>query len=622
MFVVVFAMTAAGLGEELEVNVSWGKPHHSIGDTVVIAFSCRIADNYHLYGNPLGPGIGKPLKLTVEGAEGVAWIEARKSAARRFQPDVGAWVWAYEKEAVFFIIGILKSTGEKSQTAGAVTIDALMCHTACVPIVKKIPFAIPLGTSRTAYPFANDIEMRSLYAAATPMEFSTTAAVIHGGGGAALFPGIDVTALQTKQKQQWDYEPVEEKAPAPDASKSEQGAMSLLTAIILAFIAGIILNAMPCVLPVLGIKILTFSQAASAGRREAILRSMVFGAGMLFVFIILATLAAFAGYSWGQQFQNPAILAGIIAFIVAFSLGMFDAYTINVPSSIATMERTAASRGLIGEFGRGVFATILATPCSGPFLGATLAWTLTQPTHVIYAVFIALGAGMAFPYILLSSSSRMMRLVPKPGRWMDDFKHVMGFLLLGFGIYLMKGLSKEMVLGTIGLCVSIAFGIGLYSRFAPFGARFVHRISVGAAALLCIAAGGYVSFRQLAVSQSPGHWEAFSPQRLQDAHMTGRHAIANFTASWCMNCQYNKLRVLNSKEIRRLIEQKDIFLLEVDLTGSNPDGESLMQFLGSRSVPFLAVFPGDDPYHPIIMRDILNKRRLAEVLKGLADKED
>ncbi len=186
----------------------------------------------------------------------------------------------------------------------------------------------------------------------------------------------------------------------------------------------------------------------------------------------------------------------------------------------------------------------------------------------------------------------------------------------------MKGLSREMMLGTAGLCVSLALGIGLYTRIAPFGSKAARRAAAAAAGLLVCVVGGYVSFAPLRSGSLEREWQAFSPQVLEEAHMTGRHVMANFTASWCMNCQYNKLRVLNSAQIRRLIDEKQMVRLEVDLTNKNPEGESLMEHLGSRSVPFLAVFPGDDPYRPIIMRDILSTARLAHVLEGLPGKEE
>jgi thiol:disulfide interchange protein len=404
--------------------------------------------------------------------------------------------------------------------------------------------------------------------------------------------------------------------------------MNLPVAVVLAFLAGLILNVMPCVLPVLGIKILAFAEGRARSRRETVLRSGAFAAGMMAVFVGLATLAAVAGFSWGQQFQTPAMLAGIVILIVIFALGMFDTYIIPVPSRLAALGETGG-KGYLGDGLKGMFTTILATPCSGPLLGATLAWTLRQPTMVIYAVFIAIGAGMALPYVLLASSSRLARLLPKPGPWMEDFRRVMGFLLLGFAVYLMTGLPRDMVVSTVGLCVAVAFALFLYGRVAPFGTGPGRKAAGAATALLIVAFGWYVmvdlwygsiSERARASTARTIRWEPFTPKRLTEAHMSGRHVVIDFTAAWCMNCQFNKVSVLHSDKVAGLIEEKEVLALKADITRHNAAAESLLHHLGSRSVPFFALFPGDDPYRPIVMRDILRKKRVVEALEGLAER--
>ena len=164
------------------------------------------------------------------------------------------------------------------------------------------------------------------------------------------------------------------------------------------------MNVMPCVLPVLGIKILSFSEIRQSSRKMAFVKSLVFSAGMLSIFLVLASLASFANFSWGEQFRNPSVLVVIIAVIVIFALGMFDLFMIQVPSSIAQMGVKKRS-GLTGDFFNGMFASILATPCSGPLLGATLAWTLTQKPLIIFTIFTSIGLGMAFPYICSHSTA-------------------------------------------------------------------------------------------------------------------------------------------------------------------------------------------------------------------------
>jgi thiol:disulfide interchange protein DsbD len=297
-----------------------------------------------------------------------------------------------------------------------------------------------------------------------------------------------------------------------------------------------------------------------------------------------------------------------------------------VPSSVSTLEKKSGS-GLFGDFFKGMFATILATPCSGPFLGATLAWTLTQPALIVFTVFTSIGLGMASPYVLFSSSRRLAKLIPKPGSWMKDFKNLMGFLLLGMAIYLMIGLPQDMILSTIGLCLFLSFAIGVYSRFSPWGSNIVRKTVTGIIALFIIVSGVYLCFgilynsfshesASIAESKSDG-WVPFSPELIKNAHARGQNIMIDFTANWCMNCQYNEVMVLYTEDVNRLAKEKNILTIKADFTRKDPQIKSLLENLGSRSVPFLAVFSGDNPYEPVVMRDILDKTRLVRVLKNL-----
>jgi thiol:disulfide interchange protein DsbD len=426
----------------------------------------------------------------------------------------------------------------------------------------------------------------------------------------------DLSVHSDLKNPEWDYSPVEKKIE-----------FNLFLAIFFGFIAGIILNVMPCVLPVLGIKILSFAQSTHARRRDVLLRSGMFSLGIMIVFMVLASLASFANFSWGEQFQKPQVLVGIIVLIVIFALGMFDIFTFAVPGVIGGMERKSGD-GLLGDLFRGMFATVLATPCSGPLLGATLAWTLTQNPTVVFTVFASIGLGMAFPYILFSVSRRLARLIPKPGNWMKDFKYFMGFILLGMAVYLMIGLPSDMLISTIGLCLVLSFAVWGFARFAPWGSSLMRRIFV-ALIMLTVSVGGiyfnFVTLYSLVATDSETsnleqkEWVPFSPKLLKDAHANGTSVMIDFTANWCMNCQYNKVTVLRSKKIRDLISDKKILTMKADLTRPNQQIESLLDHLGSKSVPFLAVFPADKPFEPIVMRDLLNKNALVSVLEHLSE---
>jgi|WetSurMetagenome_2_1015567.scaffolds.fasta_scaffold00378_8 thiol:disulfide interchange protein len=605
--------------QDLSSDITLDKSSYSPGDTVIAVLHVVIPEKFHLYGNPLGPGIGKPAKLRVYSHGGIRWIGGFKTRPKRFYPEIGEWVWAYEKEAWFFLKGVLDAKAPTT-IEGTVFFDGLVCATSCLPVSIEKDFTVEVGNAAPGPSFGSAPNLRVLFGQAENMDFQALSSK-QPPAQAAPSSGQLTFAIPPPSPREappaWDYEPIENKV-----------SLNLLLALLFGFIAGLILNVMPCVLPVIGIKILSLANAGGASRKAALLRSLAFAGGMMLVFMALATLASFAHLSWGQQFQSPWFLLALIVLTVVFALGLFDVYVLVVPNSISTLSRKSDS-GYAGEFLRGMFATLLATPCSGPFLGATLAWTLTQPTPVIFLVFASIGTGMAFPYVVLSASRTLARLVPRPGKWMEDFKNLMGVLLLAAAVYFLMGLPKDMVVSAVGLSVAVAFSVVFFFRFAPFGSSW-KRYAVSACVATALAAAGfYLSFGVIYRNTSSQaamkaderiQWEDFSPKTLLDAHAGGRHVMVDFTADWCLNCQYNLITVFSSKEVADLVVKKNVLALKADITTSNPAAESLLHALGSRSVPFFAVFPGDDPYHPIIMRDILGKGAVAKVLKKLRER--
>lgn len=616
--IVLLIMRALFAEPDLNVSPVLDKKAYNPGDTVIVALQCKIPDKYHLYGSPLGPGIGKPLKIKVSENKGVEWIRARKTPASKFHPPIGGWVWAYKHEATFFIIGTLSDDISDSVT-DTLIMESLICENSCLPITKEVSFTIPIAREKVSYSsFSSNRSLRNIYKITKEMDIDWKQKT---GVGLKLDESLINLSLGDKAWggiiPEWDYKPQEKKFE-----------YNILLAIILAFLAGIILNVMPCVLPVLGIKILSFSQGVGSDRRIAVLRSLIFSAGIILIFLVLASFAAFAGLSWGEQFQNPKMLVAIICIVFIFALGMFDIFIIIIPTSITALnQKSMKEKAFLDDFIKGMFTTILATPCSGPFLGATLAWTLLQPPAVIYIVFASIGAGMAFPYVLFSSSSRLMKLIPKPGKWMEDFKYLMGFLLIGFAVYLMIGLPKDMIIPTVGLCAVLSLAVMVYTRFSPFGSSIKRKLISGVITICIAVLGWHVNFNvlhsfmseeaALLAEEESGTWEEFTPAKLLGAHANGQHVIIDFTANWCMNCQFNKVTVYHSKEVNDVIKRKNIIALKADLTQENKAAESLMHHLGSRSVPFFAVFPGDEPYNPVILRDIVSKKSVLKVLKGL-----
>ncbi len=332
-----------------------------------------------------------------------------------------------------------------------------------------------------------------------------------------------------------------------DAVRSQAQVMGLAAALGFGFLAGLILNVMPCVLPVVSIKVYGFVKQAGADRRRARISCLAFAAGILFVFLILAALAAFAGLRWGQQFQSDAFVVVMIALLVAFALGMFEVYIIGLPGFVGKAEAaTAGHESVAGSFTKGMLATVLATPCSGPFLGATLSYALLQPPGVIFAVFTAIGLGMAFPYGLLCCSPNLLRLVPRPGEWMNTFKGVMGFLILGTAVWLLwqRRANGELVVWTVAFCLFVALGAWLYGRWTTPLASARKRFAAPVVAAALIGFGAYFCFGLMYSAGPPAHagareaaeasslWQPFSRDRFLALRAEGKTVIVDWTAEW------------------------------------------------------------------------------------------
>jgi thiol:disulfide interchange protein len=601
----------------IEVSPLTSKPVYTPGDTVIVAVQTKIPKGYHFFDNPKGPGIGKPMTWSIEAGQGIVWFDLLKQKSKKFKPEVGGWVKGFDGEQLFFLRGVVAKDALPGALSATLSISGLICHDACHPVEIDVEIPITIDTlAGLSDHFKNDPRIVNIFAK-TKISQALEQPQQATDSGNNLLSGITMAPVDSQASlsaagYSWNYSPQE-----------KGGDFNILLAILFGFIAGIILNAMPCVLPVLGVKILSFAEGAGMDRKKAVMNSLVFSAGIVSVFLLLAALASFANLSWGQQFQDPKALVGIISLIVLFSLGMFDVYLITVPGGAKSGKQT----GIAGHLFSGVFATVLATPCSGPFLGAVLAWSVTQPAIVIFTVYASIGIGMSFPYVLFSASRRLMSIVPRPGEWMNDFKKIMGFLLLGFAVYLMLGLPADLVVPTVLFCVLISLAVVLYSRIAPWGSLSGRK---AVAAVICLLLSGvslhvsfgivYPSFSEsnaTAIEEQDKVWKAFNADSLVAANKQGRPAIVDFTANWCMNCQYNYIMVLTRKEITDLIREKNVLALKADMTAPDPVQDSLLHSLGSRSIPFLALFPGESPYEPLVMRDVLTVGKVKKALEAL-----
>jgi thiol:disulfide interchange protein len=314
--------------------------------------------------------------------------------------------------------------------------------------------------------------------------------------------------------------------------KSELDSMPLFYVLGIAFLAGLILNVMPCVLPVIGLKIMSFVHQAGGSRGEILALNLWFSLGLMSVFWILGAAAAFAGHTWGEHFSDMRFLIAMIGIVFAFGLSFLGVWEIPIPGFVGsgTLQGTAAKEGAIGAFSKGVLSTILATPCAGPLIGPAVGWAIKQPEWLTFAAFTCIGLGMAAPYLLVGAMPRLVNLLPKPGAWMEIFKQVMGFVLMGTVVFLFLSVPADYVVPTLILLLGIAVACWLLG-ITPGGSALSLKAMSWSAAAGMIVMSALLGF----VALSPGegiNWQPFTRVALDQHLAEGNTVMVDFTANW------------------------------------------------------------------------------------------
>jgi thiol:disulfide interchange protein len=421
-------------------------------------------------------------------------------------------------------------------------------------------------------------------------------------------------------------------ADGPSVSASSE---SLWKFLLFGFLGGLILNLMPCVLPVISLKIFGFIQHAGQDRRRILRSGLAFVAGIFAWFIGLALLliglkSAGREITWAFQFTNPYFVLGMSAVVLAFALNLFGVFEISLPQS--------ANRGLLGwtaregdagSFFQGVFATVLATPCTAPFLGTALGFAFTQSGWTILLMFVAIAAGMSSPYFLLSAQPAWMRLLPKPGAWMVHVKQLMGFLLLATLLFLLWVLGAQR--GTEGIiwasCFLLALSVACWMKgaFLVPTASFPSRLlSLMLMLVLVLGSGWYFigeKFRstRLAAGESKleGDWQPFTPQRLEDELKQGRSVFVDFTAAWCLTCKFNEANVLEAAAVRDAFQRHGVVKIKADWTNADPAITKILKQFGRPGVPMYVLYPGKNA-EPILFPELLTQSLVLEKLANLS----
>jgi thiol:disulfide interchange protein len=416
---------------------------------------------------------------------------------------------------------------------------------------------------------------------------------------------------------------------------------SLLEWLVYAFLGGLILNIMPCVLPVIALKVLGFVNQGKKAPREVRKLGVIYGAGVLASFLALAALVIgvqLLGHaaSWGMQFQNPQFLVGMTVLVTLVALNLFGLFEITLSGrAMGAAGNLASKEGNAGAFFNGVLATALATPCTAPFLGAALGFAFTQPPAIIVLIFLTVGAGLAAPYVVLCWQPSWLKFLPKPGAWMERFKVAMGFPMLATAVWLFTlaapnfGDSGDFWLGLF--LVLIAMIAWVWGQFVQRG-RSRKGLAIGVSFALLLVAYGYVLEGQLhwrspvsfagtgplRASADGIEWRAWSPEAMQAARTSGRPVLVDFTAKWCLTCQLNKKTSLEIPAVRAKLKAIDaIALIENSPTKDATVVAELNRYQRA-GVPLVLVYPRDPEAPPQVLPELLTPGIVLDALEKAA----
>jgi suppressor for copper-sensitivity B len=632
-------------------------------DTVPLGLEFRLAEGWKVYWRAPGDA-GYPPDLTWDGSDNLSAAEMRFPVPERFS-IFGLESYGYADAVVYPITANLARSGEPMRVVAEV--NALACAEICVPLTASLSLDLP-ATAPAATPFT---QLIGRWQARVPSDLSGIGLSVERAvaTGDAAHPTLELSVRSTEPLGPLDVFPEAESAfsfgkpeistaadgrsalvrvpvgsrdgvalngksvtltlvdgdrfversvivgetGAAIGSNTASGPVSIAWILVLAVLGGLILNLMPCVLPVLSIKLMGVVSYGGAETRAIRAGFLASAAGIVVSFLLLAGGAVAlklggVAVGWGIQFQQPVFLAVMAAIVTLFAANLAGGFEIPLPRAFARLGegrpgQPAGSGGLTGHFGTGVLATLLATPCSAPFVGTAIGFALARGPFEIVAVFAAMGVGLALPYLLVAAAPGIARSIPRPGPWMVWVKRVMALALLATAAWLVSviaaqaGGSSALLVG-FGLLVAFALLVSLV-RFGRAGPRKAVGGVATLALVLAIVASGLgdrVSGMTGPVStDAKVAWEPFDRAALSSRIASGEVILVDVTADWCITCKVNKRLVLESGAVAKLLSGGAVTPLKADWTNPDPVISDYLASFGRYGIPFNVVYGPDAP---------------------------
>jgi len=436
-------------------------------------------------------------------------------------------------------------------------------------------------------------------------------------------------------------------ASEPEAVEQAEGFLGFLRKLglpgllIACALYGLAINATPCVLPIVSIKVVSFVQQAQDRSGRAAALGISFGVGVVVVFVLLGFLAA----SGKNLLQFPAAVIGVGALVMALALSMLGVYTLRAPTVAGELDARLGNETVAGSFGKGMLAPVLGFACTAPLLAGALAWATRQTPATAMLAFVAAGVGMALPYVLLSLFPGWLRLLPRPGAWMVTFERIMGFVLLGAVLWLLHPLVTQ--IGPAGLEWTLAFLIAVAAACwvlgkASFSASAASRWGYRAGAVAIVVLSGLLIYgwfypldeaaaeqRRLAQAE-PGQvdwdrtipWQWWSPEKVEQVVSGGNPAFVEFTAAYCTICKANLKLYIDTPEVRAKMRELSVVPLRGDNTTEDSQITEVLRRYGRIGVPLYLVYTAGKPDKPTVLPTTLSKTMLIDALTQAAAKSD
>ncbi|MEM8484950.1 MAG: thioredoxin family protein [Bacteroidota bacterium] len=419
------------------------------------------------------------------------------------------------------------------------------------------------------------------------------------------------------------------------AAAAEPATQALLPLLLLALAGGLLLNLMPCVFPVLSLKVLGFAQQTDSSPTDIRKHGWFFAFGVVASFWVLAGLllalrAAGSQVGWGFQLQSPLFIAGMTALFFVIGLNLLGVFEIGLFTT--RLGNLSRGSGHQRAFFDGILATLVATPCTAPFMGAALGAAIVLPTAEGLLIFTALGIGMALPYVLLSNMPNLVKRLPKPGAWMETLKQVLAFPMLATAIWLIWVFGKQT--GTDGITLLLLGLLLLGAACWVLGkwpaiqistrTRLWSRAGASALTLLAMAAvftgaASQADLTSVETASVKSGWQPFSVTAVAALREQGQPVFIDFTAAWCLTCQVNKRTTLNATAVQDAFRKKGVTIFQADWTNEDPEITQALEALGRNGVPVYALYTGKNAA-PVLLPEILNESIILDALSALPDR--